>query len=120
MVSSAISSSQNMRASSRADSVAKRRSRINSGSAAWRPVSQCVSTRSTIRRRNLAAPPSVSTNPVSWMTSSAARNAAKVDSGKPARINSACRLAPPRSCSSAETRPCGKPDNSAIADSNSS
>ena len=57
IASSAISSSQNRRASSRADSVAKRRSRINSGSAALRSVSQCVSTRSTMRRRSRAAPP---------------------------------------------------------------
>ena len=60
-----------MRASSRADSVAKRRSRINSGSAALRSVSQWVSTRSTMRRRSRAAPPTVSTKPISWLTSSA-------------------------------------------------
>ena len=42
MASSAISSSQNMRASSRAVSVAKRRSRSNSGSAAFRSVAQCA------------------------------------------------------------------------------
>ena len=58
--------------------------------------------------------------PISWLASSATRNAAKVDSGRPARISSACRLAPPRSCSSALTRACGRPDNSASAQSNRS
>src|SRR5712672_548358 len=50
IASSAISSAQNMRASSRADSVAKRGSGINSGSAAWRSVVQCISTRAPSQR----------------------------------------------------------------------
>jgi 2'-5' RNA ligase len=47
--------------SSRADSVAKRRSRINSGSAVLPSVSQWVSTRSTMRRRSRSTPLLVST-----------------------------------------------------------
>src|SRR5882724_8808735 len=50
MASSAISSSQNMRACSRAYSVAKRRSRSNSGSAAFRSVAQCVITHAPSQR----------------------------------------------------------------------
>ena len=80
-----------------------------------RSVSQCVSTRSTIRRRSRAAPPACRQIRSRGTTSSATRNAAKVDSGRPARFSSACRLAPPRSCSSEATRASGRPDNSASA-----
>ena len=104
-VASATSSSQNTRASSRANSVAKRRSRISSGSeTSVGAVSHIVRTRSTIRRRSRVAPPTVPTKPISSRASSAARNAGNVDSGSPARVSSAGRLAPPRSWTSAVTR----------------
>ena len=55
---SATSSSQNIRASSRAASVAKRRSSVSSGANSPRSsLSQRVSTRSIVRRFNRAAPP---------------------------------------------------------------
>ena len=39
-----------------------------------------------MRRRSLRHRRRVSTNPISWLTSSATRNAANVDSGNPARV----------------------------------
>ncbi len=74
--SSATSSLQNMRASSRAASAAKRRSSSSSGSMS--PIdssAQRVSTRSTMRRLSRVAPPGSPMKPPSRMASTASRNA---------------------------------------------
>ena len=54
-----------MRASSRADSISKRRSSVSSASVVSASCAQLVSTRSTIRRRRRAAPSTVPMKPIS-------------------------------------------------------